>query len=100
MVLSQLPRRKFDRGYIVNGGFDLGSADAAIPHRGRCFLPIRIRRRGLGWKVRASPLSGFGLMKIPESTKGHFMKTASQEPTLSSALSDARRSPACQLRRS
>jgi len=30
MVLSQLPRRKFDRADIVNGGFDLGSADAAI----------------------------------------------------------------------
>jgi hypothetical protein len=33
MVLSQLPHRKFDRAYIVNGGFDLGSADAAIRHR-------------------------------------------------------------------
>jgi N-ethylmaleimide reductase len=28
--LSPLLRRKFDRGYIVNGGFDLDSANAAI----------------------------------------------------------------------
>jgi hypothetical protein len=49
MVLSQLPPQKFDRAYIVNGGFDLGSADAAIRHKGQslCIEALRAVDFGL-----------------------------------------------------